>query len=255
MRRHLAVAALLAAAAASPLHAQWSSSFTAERSAQLDASGVRLIRVEARAGRLTITGRSGRAGIDVRGLARANEARFLRDIQLTAQRRGDEVLIVVEMPDMEWHGFRNVERVLDLTIDVPAGIRLDITDTSGDVEIYGTGGVVIDDNSGSVIIERVTGDVRVHDGSGDVEIRDVGGSVTITSDGSGGLDISDVRGSVTVDEDGSGDISARRVAGSFVVRRDGSGAIRHSGIEGGVELPARYSRSRNARVRVSTIRM
>lgn len=254
MRRHLAVAALFAAAA-TPLHAQWGSSYTAERSAQLDASGVRLIRVEARAGRLTITGRGGRSDIDVRGLARANEARYLSDIQLTAQRRGDEVLIVVEMPNMEWRGLRNVERLLDLTIDVPAGVRLDITDTSGDVEIYGTGGVTIDDNSGRVSIERVTGDVHVRDGSGDVEIRDVGGSVTIARDGSGSLDISDVRGSVTVDEDGSGDISARRVAGSFVVRRDGSGSIRHSGVEGDVELPARYSRSRSARGRTATIRM
>lgn len=250
MRRHLIVTALLASAA-TPLWAQWGSPYSEERSAQLDGAGVRVIRVEAAAGRLRITGRTGTSQIDVRGTARANEQRFLEDIRLVAQRRGDEVVIEADIPDNDWRRFRNVERALDLVIDVPAGVRLDVRDGSGEVEISGTGAVDIEDGSGDITIERIAGDVRVEDGSGNVDVRDVEGTVTIESDGSGNLDIADVRGSVMVEDDGSGNISARRVGGSFTVRRDGSGSITHVAVEGSVNLPARWNRSSRSRVRTS----
>jgi hypothetical protein len=255
MLRSAALAALaLSAAAPFPLHAQWAGRYSASRTAQLDAEGVRLVRIDARAGQLTVTGRSGLAQVTVRGTARSNQERYLDDIRLVAERRGDVVRIVVDIPVHDWRLLRNVERALDLTIELPAGIPVDVRDTSGDVAIAGTGDVAVEDGSGTVTIERIAGDVRVTDGSGDVEVRDVSGTVTIESDGSGNLRIEDVRGSVVVEEDGSGSIAVRRVGGSFTVRRDGSGGIDYVAVQGDVSLPARYARSRG-RARVATIRL
>jgi len=42
--------------------------------------------------------------------------------------------------------------------------------------------------------------------------------------------------------DGSGSIDVRNVGGDFTVARDGSGSIRHSGVEGSVDVPERRRR-------------
>ena len=252
MRRPLIVVALVVGVV-SALEAQWGSRYSEERTAQLDARNVRVVRIEARAGGLRVVGRTGVDEVRVRGTARANAERWLQDIQIVAERRGDEVRIVAVIPDLDWRrSLGNVERALDLVIELPAGVAVDVSDTSGDVAISGTGDVDVEDSSGNVRIESVAGDVRVRDGSGEVEIRDVAGNVTVRSDGSGDLNIYDVRRSVLVEEDGSGDITVRRVGGSFTVRRDGSGGIHSTSVEGTISVPSRYSRSGR---RYSMIRM
>ncbi len=252
MRRHLIVAALVVGVTPA-LQAQWASRYSEVRTAQLDARNVRVVRIEARAGGLRVVGRSGVSEVRVRGTARASAERWLQDLQIVAERRGDEVRIVAVIPELDWRrSLGNVERALDLIIEIPAGLAVDVTDTSGDVDVSGAGDVDIEDGSGNVRIESVAGDVRVRDGSGDVEVRDVAGHVTVLSDGSGNLSLYDVRRSVLVEEDGSGDITVRRVGGSFTVRRDGSGGITTSSVEGTISVPSRYSRSGR---RYSMIRM
>jgi hypothetical protein len=225
------------------------------REAGLDAVGVRRVRVDAKAGALRIHGGTG-SRVEVRGTACASSRDRLEKITLRAERDGDEVRIDVEMPEGDWSLFGGGSR-LDLEIDVPESVELDIEDSSGALEIsdvaslrledssgsievtHVAGDVSVRDSSGEVEIEAVTGDVRISDGSGSIRVRDVRGSVTVDEDGSGSIDVSDVERDVRIGRDGSGSIRVERVGGDFTVERDGSGGIRHRDVEGRVDVPGK----------------
>jgi len=226
---------------------------SAPRQARLEVSGAESLRVLARAGFLKIEGRPGHTAVDVSGTACAPRESLLDRIRLRAERRGSELYVEAEVPESEW--FWSGEARLDLELRVPAGLRVEVEDGSGPLEIRGVAALRLDDGSGEAAVEDVAGDVsivdgsgslrvvrvagalRVRDGSGEIELRDVAGPVTIEEDGSGGIDVQDTREGVTVRSDGSGGISVRRVAGDFVVEDDGSGAVRYEDVGGSVRLP------------------
>ncbi len=230
---------------------------TAPRSARVNAAGARMARIEARAGTLRIEGRAGIAEIQARGTARASSRALLERIRLTAERRGDVAYVVVEMPENygDWDSDEHVS--LDLVVEVPKTLAIDVEDRSGDLEIRGVGPLDLVDHSGEATVEDVGGRLRVRDGSGELRIRDVRGDVTL-EDGSGGVRLHTIRGSVTVDRDGSGEFEAENVTGSvriaskgsgsvdvahvggdFVVDRKGTGSIEHRDVRGRVEVPDR----------------
>ena len=267
MRSHsrmvtLAVASILLSAPG--LEAQRHGEVTTPRTARVSAAGARLARIEARAGSLRIEGRAGLTEIHARGTARASSRALLDRVRLTAERRGDVAYVVVEIPDY-WNDSRDDDdefAALDLIVEVPKTLALEVEDRSGDVEIRGVGQLDLDDNSGEVMIEDVGGRLRVRDGSGELRIRDVRGDVTL-EDGSGGVRVHTVRGSVTVDRDGSGEFEAENVTGSvriaskgsgsvevahvggdFVVGRKGTGSIEHRDVRGRVDVPERDRRRR-----------
>jgi DUF4097 and DUF4098 domain-containing protein YvlB len=197
------------------------------RTARVDARGASRIVIIGRAGWLRVEGKSGSTEVVAEGTARAPRKELLEDIKLTGTRDGDVVRIVVDMPDMKHYGWDaswDSGPALDLTVTVPAGIPVEIEDSSGDVRVIGTAALDIDDNSGEVEIRDVGGALRVTDGSGSLAIENVRGDVTI-EDGSGEIDVRDVTGSLTL-RDGSGSITARGVGGTVHVLRDGSGGIR-----------------------------
>jgi hypothetical protein len=226
---------------------------SAPRQARLDAAGAESLRVLARAGFLKIEGQADLTALEASGTACASRDGILDRVRLRAERRGSELYVEADMPDGEW--FWTGEPRLDLTLRVPARLRVEVEDGSGALEIRGVASLRLDDGSGEALIEDVDRDVsvvdgsgalrvvkvggalRVRDGSGEIELRDVGGPVTIEEDGSGGIDIQDVRQGVTVRSDGSGGIDVRRVAGDLVVEDDGSGGVRYADIGGSVRLP------------------
>jgi hypothetical protein len=246
----LAVAALL-----QPRPSAAECRYDAPREAQLDAQGLRVVRIEAKAGELRIHG-SGGDQVRIRGTACASSRDRLEEVALRAERDGDTARIEVEIPEGDWSLFGESSR-LDLEIDVPESVALDVEDSSGSVEVSGVvslslqdssgsidvtdvaGDVSVRDSSGEIEIESVGGDVRISDGSGSIEVRDVVGSVTIDEDGSGSIDISDVERDVRIGRDGSGSIDVERVGGDFTVEHDGSGGIRHREIAGRVDIPRR----------------
>jgi putative adhesin len=238
--------------------AQWRGEVTAPRSARVSAAGARMAQIEARAGTLRIDGRAGLTEIQAHGTARASSRALLEQVRLTAERRGDVAYVIVEIPEMrgEWND-DDEHASLDLIVEVPKTLALDVEDRSGDLEIRGVGQLDLVDHSGDVTIEDVGGRLRVHDGSGELRIRDVRGDVTL-EDGSGGVHLQTIRGSVTVDRDGSGEFEAENVTGSvriaskgsgsvdvahvggdFVVNRKGSGSIEHRDVRGRVDVPER----------------
>ena len=228
----------------------WSCDQKAPRDASVSATGARKVRVLAGAGDLKIHGGSG-ASVSVHGTACASSEERLAGIKLVAERRGDVVHIEAVIPD-DWS---NGARHLDLDIEGPASIALDVDDGSGSAQVRGVGSlqiedgsgdleidgvrgpVTVDDGSGTLSIANVDGQVRIKDGSGEIVVHDVA-SVLIDEDGSGGVELSHVRGNVVIRDDGSGSISVADVAGDFTVDSDGSGGIDHRDVRGRVKIPS-----------------
>lgn len=220
-------AALLPARLAAQQH-------SSPRDAVVDARGATRLRVDARAGSLRIEGRPGLREVRIRGVARAIDRKYLDAMRLVADRSGSEVRVAVEIPEVRALLGR-VQRVLDLVIEVPEGMAVDVDDSSGEAEIRRVGALRVKDSSGELVIEDVRGDLDVTDSSGNVSIAQVAGGVRVT-DSSGELRIRDVRGAVVVDEDSSGEIDVRDVRGDVLVREDGSGGIRVDGVGGNLTV-------------------
>jgi hypothetical protein len=208
--------------------AGWSCDETASRGADLSVGDATSIKVRAGAGSLRIDGRAGLSEVRASGTACAPTEADLARVVVTVERVGTE--LVVETHTDDTHGR------LDLVLEVPDTLPLDVRDASGSVRIYDVAGLDLRDGSGSIDIDGVTGDVRVRDGSGRIEIVAVGGSVFVEDDGSGSIDITDVGRDVIVEEDGSGGIDVADVQGDFVVKRGGSGHVRYSGVAGRVDI-------------------
>lgn len=211
--------------------------------------GVTSLFVNSGSGDVSVEGRPGAEGVSVRGRACASEEAFLDVLDVTATRSGDAVSIETHYPrGQAWdRGSGNGRTAsIDLVVIVPLGTEIEISDSSGDVTVVGTGSVTIDDQSGGVEVSDIDGDVVIEDGSGGIDVRGVRGGVLLR-DGSGGIDISDVGQDVRVVSDGSGSIRVDGVGGDFLVGSDGSGSIRHSAVDGRVEVPERRKRGRGDR--------
>jgi hypothetical protein len=222
-------------------------SYDEPRNATVPASGAAVVKIDARAGLLRVTGRADISEVRVRGTARASSKSLLDDIKLEAERHGDEVTVRAVMPDMGDCCGWNREALLDLIIEVPAKLAVDIDDTSGDLTVESVAAKVrIDDSSGNIRVREAGGDVWISDTSGGIDIRGVKGSVDIDEDSSGEIEVYDVTGSVHVGRDSSGSIDVSRVGGDFVVERDGSGSIDYDDVKGKVDIPRkdRYHRHR-----------
>jgi DUF4097 and DUF4098 domain-containing protein YvlB len=258
MKRQIRGAAMAAAPflIGSAAHAQWSSAYTAPRSAVVNASGARSVEVEAGAGSLRVEGKPGLKQVQVSGTARSSSQQFLNQIKLIAERRGDVVFIKADIPEQNWRSSDdNYSAALDLVIEVPQGMNAEVSDGSGDTKIFNVGSleasdgsgdfsvdgasgtVHITDGSGDLRIENVGGNVSVTDGSGDINVRNVAGSFTVESDGSGSIYATDIRGSVIVQNDGSGEIDVNKVGRDFKVESKGSGGIEYTAVSGQIDIP------------------
>lgn len=235
--------------------------YMVDRELSIAASASQLLRLSAGSGELRVEGRQGLGEVRVVGRACASEERFLEDLIVTLEEVRGEIVLSAHYPEgRNWTGNRTAK--IDLMVEIPLGMSADIDDSSGSMEIMGSGSLNIDDSSGSILVRGTNGSVEINDGSGGIQVIDVAGDVRI-EDGSGGIEIENVEGSVYLDDgsgsisvkevdqnvvvgdDGSGSIAVQNVGGDFSVRNDGSGGIRHSGVEGSVDVPEdRRSRRR-----------
>jgi hypothetical protein len=214
------------------------------RNADVSVGSARSVRIDASAGALRVEGRSGLSEVRVRGTARSNRRDRLDDIRLIAERRGGEIFIKADIPQTdgdEWRYGNGPQMALDLVIEVPNNLELDVDDGSGEAVFVNTGKLRLEDGSGEIEIRGARGSVEIDDGSGEIDIDGVEGNVRI-SDGSGEITVANVRGNVIVEDDGSGSIDVRRVVGDFVVDSDGSGGIRYADVGGRVDVPQKKRR-------------
>lgn len=235
--------AIVVTAAFIPVRAHAIGDVTSPRNADIDARGAKTIQVIAGAGDLRIEGRTGISQVQVRGTARASSRGRLDDIKLIAERRGDVVYIKADIPENNGFFSRdwNDNMALDLVIEVPQSVALDVEDGSGDSKFTNVGPLKLVDGSGGIEIRGAKGNVSVEDGSGEMVIENVEGSVRVT-DGSGGITASNIGGDFIVEEDGSGSIDVSHIAGNFTVEEKGSGSISSSDVKGKIDIPERHRR-------------
>ncbi|MBT8143680.1 MAG: DUF4097 family beta strand repeat protein [Gammaproteobacteria bacterium] len=226
--------------------------YTRDLDREIDARGVESLKIDAGAGLLRVSGRKNQKTIEVRARACATDENMLDEVDWAIEKRGNRAAMSVDLP---YHDDDHWAR-LDLVVTVPAGLDLDIDDSSGSIRIDNVGAVRLDDGSGSIEIDGVAGPLRINDSSGSITIDNVQGSVDL-DDSSGSIDIADVsgdvaisdssgsinarhvRGTVDVRRDSSGGISVADVGGDFIVRRDGSGGISYRRVAGNIDIPMR----------------
>ncbi|MBT8136198.1 MAG: DUF4097 domain-containing protein [Gammaproteobacteria bacterium] len=210
----------------------------------------KLVEINALAGSLEVVGEKGAKQITVDATACATKEALLDDVQWGLKSKGRKIILDTDLP----RDYTDDYAALNLVVTVPAGIDVNIDDTSGSMKVRRVGAlevrdrsgsitiidaggaVTIDDSSGSITVENVRGNLRVDDSSGSIDIEEVTGSVLV-KDGSGSIRIDDVGGSVEIVDDGSGSISVADVGGDFLVGDDGSGSISHRRVAGTVRLP------------------
>lgn len=254
-RSLIAVAGLVLAAA--PLSAgAWGTQcrFSVQREASIDAAGAERVEIMARGGDLRVRP-AGAARVRASGQACASHEKYLPDTQLHARRQGNVVQVVVQVPE-DMKGFGMHYATLDLAVEVPAGLPVQITDTSGDATIENVNLVRLTDSSGDLLLRNVPGDVEISDSSGDIRVEHSAGLLKITdssgdivvhgardvvipSDSSGGIEIRSVSGSVRVENDSSGDIVIADVGRDVEVLADSSGDVQVSNARGQVTVPPR----------------
>ncbi|GIU15045.1 MULTISPECIES: hypothetical protein [unclassified Shewanella] len=183
---------------------------------QMDANDIDTLVAETGAGDLKILGVEGLSQIMVTA-----DIYTYGDIEsnLSLKQSGSKATLVAEFDSSI-----NFQRspYIDLTIQVPSSMVLDIDDGSGDIEIKGlSANITLDDGSGDVWIKGGN-DLNIQDGSGSVEISNTTGKLNL-EDGSGSISLSSIGGDTHID-DGSGDLSVENVNGHVVID-DGSGDI------------------------------
>jgi hypothetical protein len=211
----------------------WDCEFEESIDEKLDLTGTELLSISAAAGDLEITGVAAGSTARIKGRLCVSDQDWLDESGVSVS-GGREASIVVDLPRVEsnWSLTGSKYAYLDLEIEVPEGMALDVRDSSGNMSIERVGGVKVMDSSGDIEIEDISGSAVVKDSSGDIVFRNIGGDVTIESDSSGDIRGTDIDGSVLVRSDSSGDIRFRDVGEDYIVERDSSGDISADGVGG-----------------------
>ena len=223
----------------------------------LDLSSSDILSITASAGDLDVIGVPGSDQAVIHGRLCVSKESWLGESEVVTQ-SGKTAGIAVSLPESngDWNLFGNSYAWLDLKIEVPQDITLEVKDSSGDMSLRNTAAVQIYDSSGDIEIDRSRGTVSIRDSSGDIDIDESEGDITIEADSSGDINANDINGSVlvvkdssgdihvtgvsenvVVERDSSGDISASDVGGDFRVLKDGSGGIRSRNIMGEIQIP------------------
>ena len=223
----------------------------------LDLSSAQTLSIAAGAGDLEILGQSGSDQAKIVGKVCASESEWADEADIVIE-GGRSASIGVILPDTDngWNVMGNKYVYMDLRIEVPDNIALDIRDSSGDMLVESTAGLTVRDSSGDIEIEDINGDVVLNDSSGDIDLvniegnvnvrqdssgdiygRDIQGMVLVERDSSGDIRFHDVRDDFVVERDSSGDIVGRTIGGDFRVINDSSGSIEHRAVKGIVDIP------------------
>jgi hypothetical protein len=207
--------------------------FQDAREASVRADGASGVRIVARAGDLRVNGRTGLTEAEVSGTACGSTRAALESVRLVAERRGPLVWIEADIPD---HDFPSQQRRLDLVIELPKSLPIEISDSSGDVEVRDVASLKLDDSSGDIDIFDVAGRLEVEDSSGDITLERIGEASI--DDSSGDMEIHGAAGTVRI-RDRSGDIDVAGVKGDLIVEQDGSGKVHYRDVQGTATVPQR----------------
>lgn len=222
----------------------------------LDLASASQLNINATAGDLRVTGDSHAAEAVVEAVICASEEDWADESWIRME-AGKTAEISVKDPRADSSSWGNNDQFsVDLRISVPAGMALNIRDSSGPMIVKGSGDLSIRDSSGDIDIRDIDGMVSIEDSSGEIEMdhvqgdlvieadssgnitgRDIRGSVLVKNDSSGNIHFEDVQDDFVVERDSSGNIVADTVGGDFRVLKDGSGGIEAKNVAGEVDIP------------------
>ena len=136
--------------------------------------------------------------------------------------------------DEGWSGNRveissrggGLEARADLTVEVPAGKRIDLHLAAGDVTVTNVSGdIFVDVNAADVTTTGTKGALSLDTGSGKVSVTDANGNVTLDT-GSGSVSLSRIRGERLSVDAGSGRLTADDIQVQSLNMDLGSGGAR-----------------------------
>jgi len=217
--------------------------YVEKKTLSLSSEGIEILNIDCGAGFLKVKGIDGLKNIEAQAeiiIKRVDkdeaEEIIEKYIKLSLEKKREKAFLEAEI-DYSGSFFdrlfgENPQVLINLTVNIPKGMSLNVDDGSGFVDIrHVEGKVDLDDGSGEIYMEYIKGDVHVDDGSGELELVEIEGSVEI-DDGSGELVLKNITGDVNID-DGSGELIAENINGNIRVE-DGSGSIRIDGVDGDV---------------------
>lgn len=220
----------------------------------LSIQGIEKLEIDCGSGFLKVYGQEGlkeirvEAEIILEGKSEKSAEEFLEKyLKLSLKKRGSRAVLT-----SGFESYRSLfsfgNKVINLTVNMPKDMNLDVDDGSGSIIVNDIAGDVnVDDGSGSMEIMNIKGNLEVDDGSGEIDVEEINGNVSV-DDGSGEISVKGVSGDVSVN-DGSGSMTIRNIGGSVTVR-DGSGSITIDGVEKDVYIPSDGSGS----VRVNNVK-
>lgn len=203
---------------------------------------------------------TGAGSLEIIGVEGLTQIKLVADIYSNKDSNDDsKVILTLEKKankaklkaDFEQSGFNNYSPYIDLKLQVPANLALDIDDGSGailiskmtadinvkdgsgELIINGGNNVSIDDGSGDIEVSKISGNLTIDDGSGAIKVTDVRGNIAI-DDGSGNIEVANVQSPVTI-TDGSGDINVFNTKGLTILAA-GSGDVKFNKIDGPVSM-------------------
>lgn len=179
------------------------------------------------------TGTQGEARVEVLGRGRDLAEGFER-LNFRVEREGDRLVVKTEREGNGW--WRNNRASFDLVITAPERLNLNVTTSSGDIEIGQIEGAVsIATSSGDVEIGTVRGPLAVTTSSGDIEANQVEGNVEVSTS-SGDLDMDTIRGAGVSFSTSSGDFDVDRIDADSFRASSSSGDFSVGSLGGNVEV-------------------
>ena len=219
-----------------------------QRELTLDSQDLQGLIAETGAGSLEIIGVEGLTQIKLVADIYSNKDSNDNKLILTLEKKANKAKLKA---DFEQSGFNNYSPYIDLKLQVPANLALDIDDGSGailiskmtadinvkdgsgELIINGGNNVSIDDGSGDIEVSKISGNLTIDDGSGAIKVTDIRGNIAI-DDGSGNIEVANVQSPVTI-TDGSGDINVFNTKGLTILAA-GSGDVKFNKIDGPVSM-------------------
>ena len=208
---------------------------SADRSSIVSAVGATVLKLDAGTGYLRVRGNKGTDKISIAGFGHADAEETLAGVTVTANRIGDTISVVCNIPTKRAESRQTPS--LDLDLEIPSNLSLVVTDSTGESVFRHTGPIRIVHGGGSLNIDDVAGDLDVTDGSGDMIISNVSGNVHII-DGAGGIFLSHVHGSVSIPRAGDGEVQLVDISGDVTVGAKHSGEVAVRGVGGNFSITA-----------------
>ncbi|NVJ60950.1 MAG: hypothetical protein HWE27_11200 [Gammaproteobacteria bacterium] len=200
------------------------------RDLTLDASGASKLRIDAGAGFLKVKGVEGLSEVRVTAELMVDEDNY----NLTLNKSGNKIVLVADANPENESSWWSDSPFINLTVELPKEMALDIDDGSGEIVIEQVNGDIdLEDGSGAISIIDIVGNLNVKDGSGSFSLKNQKGSLVL-DDGSGSINIANVDGNVDI-EDGSGSTTVDQITGKLNVE-DGSGSLSISHVDGHVTI-------------------